>query len=170
MADKRIVKGLLDIVDAEAAGEEWDFQPGWEGLTEAELSRFKAEAELSRFKSVLKDIFAEYDLKPKPRPGGRPRKAFKGNEAKAYACWVMVWNIRAAIGKPSAKVEILEIIGAIKFVEQQLGVPERERTFYKGNDSSRARAVTRGKAKLGIDRDWNSAECEKIRDHKSACA
>jgi hypothetical protein len=167
MADKRIVRGLLDVVGAEADPVEWETYPD---MYSDKLKLVRAEAELSRFKGVLKDVFAQYDLKLKPRPGGRPKKGSYSDELKAYACWKMARALRGLIGKPDAKITILELIKAINAVESDDGVPERERTFYKGNDSSRADAVTRGKRKLGIDGNWNSTKCEEIRKAVTASA
>jgi hypothetical protein len=160
MTDKRIVKGLLDVMDAEAAGEEWDFQPGWEGLTEEQTAFYI----LGKRHAKLENL-AEYDLKPKPARRGRPQKDVHSDAVKAFACWQMLWGIRNALGKPSGTVEILELIRVIRNIEDEQGVPPGERLFRKETtDRSHAEAVNRGKRKLGIDRGWNSVKCDEILD------
>lgn len=157
MTGKRIVKGLLDVVDAEAAGEEWGVQPG-ERLTDEQTAFYilgKRHAKL--------EILAEYDLKPKPARRGRPRKDAHSDAVKAFACWQMLWGIRNSLGLPGGTVEVLELIRVINIAEDARGVPPRERLFGKGTEiRSHVEAVNRGKRRLGIDRGWNSVKCDEI--------
>ncbi len=161
MADKRMVKGLLDVVVAEAAGEAWEVHPDmW-------LAQYPArdDAYLRALLEVLREVFVKYDLKPKPGPRGRPvgsTKDVPDNNVKAYACWEMTRCVRNALGQPSATVTVLNLIKMIDTVEEARGVPRHEQTFGKGAPQSHVTAVSPGNGKLGIDRDWNSATCEEI--------
>lgn len=159
MAEKRIVRGLLDVAVAEAEGVEWEVHPNaYPDKLKLEL----AEAEIARLRGMLDYVLKNYRPKPAQARRGRPKKDAPSDAVKAFACWQMLWGIRNALGRPSAKVEIADLIGAINRVEDELGVPKAERLFRAKLIASEAEAISRGKATLGIDGDWNSAECEEI--------
>ena len=105
MNQKRKVRGLLDLVEAEMLGEDWeieesspDFVFGMGTGATKEATRWAYLGMLWEQREVLKRAYK--------RPAHRPKKHpyLTKDATRAFSAWKMCRSIRASIGKPFAEI------------------------------------------------------------------
>ncbi|MFD0978213.1 hypothetical protein [Tropicimonas aquimaris] len=172
----RKVRGLLDIVVAEAEGVEWQFDLASDDpLSGIGLGLWASpRARELVVKGLLFErwLQLEEEIKRLKRPAGRP-KAFDGplsniDAQRAFALWEFAHRLGAGIKKrpfdPSIGVGITTraLIGLAKIVEADLSPDIKPLFPSMTSDATLEQSVSRGRAALGIDERWRSKTCEKL--------
>jgi hypothetical protein len=161
-AMRRKVRGLLDVVQAEAEGEAWEL--------EASSSDFVPGMGLGATKEATRWAWRGYQLEMSnsvkarlKRPAHRPKKPRLANAdaLRAYSAWNMCQKRRASLNLPDGKVTSRQLIGIIQAVERDIGIPLHDRLF-SASEKTNEQSLSRGKALLEIDAHWNSAVCEEL--------
>ena len=104
------------------------------------------------------------DALQKSKQRGRPSKGpEKSRDAKrAYALWLVAQGLCEILGKPSgAHIEHKELVRLYQLLEGDAGV-QKAHALFSCSEASYIPSITRGKAILEIDENWNSPFCEKI--------
>tara|TARA_B110000977_G_C10846863_1_gene404243 strand:+ start:48 stop:548 length:501 start_codon:yes stop_codon:yes gene_type:complete len=157
MTSKKQVRGLLDVVEAEAQGEEWELAE--QTLGDALGLGLGATEQARRWALIGMEHEAKMQSR---RPAHRPKKEniTKIDSIRAFAAWHMCWRLRGLANKPNARITNRELIRVIQVVEQAEGLDAGERLFpERGNSDA---SLSRGKKILGIDANWNSKVCEEL--------
>ncbi|MGY6634843.1 MAG: hypothetical protein ACXIU8_14040 [Alkalilacustris sp.] len=163
MSEKRKVRGLLDMLDAERSGEAWewaepasDFVPGMGIGATAQATRWA-------WLGMQMEAAAAVERALK-RPAGRPTKdrLLTKDAVRAFAVWRMCYALRHdVLGKPEAHITARELVRLIRQVEASLEVPRHCQLFARPDETVEP-SITRGKSTLEIGDDWNSALCEEL--------
>ena len=157
MTSKRHVRGRLEVVEAEAKGEEGGLAA--QTLVDALGLGLGATEQAKRWALIGMEHEAKMQLR---RPANRPKKESitKIDSIRAFAAWRMCWHLRGLANKPNARITNRELIRVIQVVEQEKSLGAGERLFPEhGNPEA---SLSRGKKILEIDGDWNSKVCEKL--------
>ena len=157
MTSKRQVRGLLEVVEAEAKGEEWELAA--QTLGDALGLGLGATEQAKRWALIGIEHEAKMQLR---RPAHRPKKESitKIDSIRAFAAWQMCWHLRGLANKPNARITNRELIRVIQIVEQEKSLGAGERLFPEHGNSEAS--LSRGKKILEIDGDWNSKVCEEL--------
>ncbi len=157
MTSKRQVRGLLDVFEAEAQGEEWELAE--QALGNALGLGLGAVEQARRWALIGMEHEAKIQAR---RPAHRPKKEniTKIDSIRAFAAWQMCWHLRGLSNKPDAHITNRELIRVIQVIEQTESLDAGERLFpERGNSDA---SLSRGKKILEIDGDWNSKVCEEL--------
>lgn len=164
MSEKRKVRGLLEYIEAEASGEEWecaepspDWVPGMGSGATAEATRWA-------YKGWLLERYAAFPPPPpSPKRGrGQPQKHRKlSNDGKrAFLLYLMARAIRDTVGSgPSSKIEmpLFEMIDLTKKTFRTRGLFAKPKAPNKMYGS-----VKRGREIFGIDEYWRGPPPESL--------
>jgi hypothetical protein len=157
MTSKKQVRGLLDVIEAEAQGEEWELAE--QTLGDALGLGLGATEQAKRWALIGMEHEAKMQSR---RPAHRPKKEniTKIDSIRAFAAWHMFWHLRGLANKPNAHITNRELIRVIQIVEQTKSLDAGERLFpERGNSDA---SLSRGKKILEIDDNWNSKVCEEL--------
>ena len=157
MTIKKQIRGLLDVVEAEAKGQEWELAE--QTLGDALGFGLGATEQARRWALIGMEHEAKMQSR---RPAHRPKKEniTKIDSIRAFAAWQMCWHLRGLANKPNAHITNRELIRIIQFVEKTKSLDAGERLFPEHGNSDAS--LSRGKKLLGIDDDWNSKVCEEL--------
>ena len=161
-ASVKKVRGLLDVVEAEARGEAWELETLSAGFVPGMGLGATKEATRWAWLGIQSEMASAIDGATK-RPAHRPQKhPYETNDAvRAFAVWRICKVLRETLDKPKAKITTRELIRLIQLVEESLGVNGHEKLF-KHNEATNEQSVARGKKHLEIDAGWNSNVCEEL--------
>jgi hypothetical protein len=161
-ATPRKVRGLLEVVEAEANDEAWEleslsaeFVPGMGLGATKQATRWA-------WLGMQQEIAGAVERAMK-RPAHRPKKHhYETKDAyRAFAAWQMCSGLRKTIGQPDAKMTTRELIRLIVLVEDRMGLNAHQKLF-TGDYKTSEQSVSRGKAHLDIDANWKSKVCEEL--------
>lgn len=163
MNEKRQVRGLLDMLDAEREGQLWE----WEALAPGVVPGMGlgASSQATRWAWLGMQMEAEAAIQNTlKRPAHRPAKdpLLSKDAVRAFAVWRMCHGLRHDIlNKPNAHISTRELVALIRQVENALNVPKTHQLFSKPDQTVES-SITRGKQILEIDDAWNSQFCDKL--------
>jgi len=157
MTSKKQVRGLLDVIEAEAQGEEWELAE--QALGDALGLGLDTTEQAKRWALIGRVYETQRKLR---RPAHRPKQdpLTHKDANRAFGAWQMYWNLRRIFNNPKARITNRELIRIIQVVEQAKSLNAGERLFPEHGNSDAS--LSRGKKILGIDDDWNSKVCEEL--------
>lgn len=159
MKEPRKVRGLFGVLEAEANGEEWEFeQPSADYVPGMGLGATK-EATRWAWLGYQKELGRI--LKKRGRKTIDPLKSTPAR--RAFHAWKMCKKLRADTGQDGAIFSNRELIAKCQEFERDLGLNAKDRLFRDSvGQSTLDSSLSVGKGLLEIDERWNSEVCEKI--------
>lgn len=150
----RKVRGLLDIMTAEADRADWEFEkPSADYLPGLGLG---ATPEARRWAWLG---YCAEKAQWQKRKRGRPRKSNLSDVDcyRAYVCWLVVKSLGAR------RVQNREAIRLVRLIDDHLSIPVDKRAFPPSiTDESAEQSLSRGRRKAGMNVDWQSDYFEAI--------
>lgn len=157
MKEKRTVRGLLDVIVADADGIDWEMaKPSATYLPGMGLG-----ATPEAFRWAWLGYCAD-ELRKNKRPRGRPRRnnSFNTDCYRAYRCWAAVDSLRKNRGI-GFRISNREAIHIVRLIDEHLS--NEEPAFPRSiTDASAEQSLSRGRRTLGISADWQSDACDEI--------
>ncbi len=161
MADKKQVRGLMDLIPAMAEGVEWEYIGPPIGLGLGATPDAQRWAEIGYLQEQLWTLKAATK-----RKRGRPRKESRlsADSMRAFILWCLANGVR-----PTAKQLNLRPKNGTRFTNRELiqeakKLPINPVTLFRGNVCERTieQSVARGRTALRINHRWQSKVCEKM--------
>jgi len=164
VSEKRKVRGLLDMLDAEQQEQPWEWEADPRGVVPG--MGLGATAQATRWALLGMQVEAKAAIENALKRGvGRPGKGDRGgiDERRAFALWMLVKMQRQGLlPKPPGRSSNRALIEQYREIEKQDG-EENPRLFGTGDLKSLEQSVARGRSALGIKgNEWKSEVCEKL--------
>ena len=162
MSEKRQVRGLLDMLDAEQKGEPWEWEaepigvvPGMGLGATAQATRWARLGMLTEMRAFVERAVIRV---------GRPLKSDTASldSKRAFALWRLVKMQREGLmPKPQGRFSNRALIRQYAEIEKQVGA--KDTRLFQAAEHSLEQSVSRGKTALGLKGDeWKSEVCEKL--------
>lgn len=159
MKEPRKVRGLLEVLETEANGEEWEL--------ESPSAEFVPGMGLGATKDATRWAWLGYQKELGRTFKKRGRNTIEPVKSKparrAFHAWKMCKKLRAESGQDDAIFSNRELIAKCQEYERDLGLDAKDRLFRDSvGQSTLDSSLSVGKGLLEIDERWNSEVCEKI--------
>ena len=156
MTDKKQIKGLLDYISLKP-GEEAEYAPNSEDYVSGMGLGATKQATRWAYKGFLLENRERLESITK-KTNGRPTKSFfeKKDNLRVFALWYMIKNLAQT---KRAKITNRELISLAKKASYSQVTRE---LFDDSMSANIEQSVSRGRAALKIDENWNSEVCEKL--------